>query len=442
MYFRMLFLTLLLAACGRESESGSELDIVGGERMPNNPQQPSSLPSAIGLIINGEDSCSGVRIGENTYLTAVHCFEKLSGNEGNALVFASNTWKTPVYITNIRRHPSYVKISGTLGGSDKRGPDIAIFSIQFRLKTIKNDWDKFVIPAKIDNSLPMLGRSVVLAGYGCESKKFPYLDYISVCDESPGFAYMKTAKNKVIDVASHYFSLDGSTQKEGITGFISNGDSGGPVYSESGLLMGITSSSTGRPLGGTIIGGDGYAITTFHSWVGYQSVKPWIESALSTDALSSAFLPYLPMASETLADGTYIGEIRDGMRNGKGRMFYLDGKFYDGAWINNVRSGFGIQTWDEKLNPKFISYEGKWANDLPNGDGTLKFTDGHVYSGVVKDGKMHGKGATMVYPNGDIRVGDYIDGKREGEHTLSEKATGKRYLETYLNDKRTSVTPL
>lgn len=55
--------------------------------------------------------------------------------------------------------------------------------------------------------------------------------------------------------------------------------------------------------------------------------------------------------------GTYIGELVDGKRQGKGTMTYDD---------NDV-------------------YEGTWWNDARRGDGKITYMDGGVYEGWVED---------------------------------------------------------
>ena len=76
--------------------------------------------------------------------------------------------------------------------------------------------------------------------------------------------------------------------------------------------------------------------------------------------------------TDILLDGSkYVGEFREGVRNGKGSMTYPDG----------------------------TKYKGQWANDLPNGQGVKTLVDGMQYSGEFKNGLMYGSG-TMVMPDG------------------------------------------
>lgn len=134
----------------------------------------------------------------------------------------------------------------------------------------------------------------------------------------------------------------------------------------------------------------------------------------------------------------YTGEFKNGQRHGRGHMKYANGREYHGEWAADQRQGYGEQTW--KDNPKYISYEGYWAQNLPNGTGRLDFRSGQVYNGGFKDGRFHGPG-WIVYANGDMEHGNYVQNKREGDFIL-RKPTGKRWKEFYVGDERKSVTKL
>jgi hypothetical protein len=132
----------------------------------------------------------------------------------------------------------------------------------------------------------------------------------------------------------------------------------------------------------------------------------------------------------------YTGELQNGQRHGKGRMKYANGRFYSGEWVHNVRQGYGEQTWSG--SPKYISYQGHWANDLPNGTGTLKYQSGQEYRGEFHNALMQGFGH-LTYANGDVRRGHFIQNKREGEFILVT-ANGRRYKEQFVQDKRRSYS--
>lgn len=147
----------------------------------------------------------------------------------------------------------------------------------------------------------------------------------------------------------------------------------------------------------------------------------------------------LKAAEQTLTypnGDVYTGEMKNGQRHGKGRMKYANGREYSGEWFENVRQGYGEQIWTK--SPKYISYYGHWVQDLPQGTGTLSFHSGQVYSGDFNKARFQGQGQ-MTYSNGDTHFGSWMNNKREGEFLL---ITSKRqqYRETFVQDKRTSVT--
>lgn len=90
---------------------------------------------------------------------------------------------------------------------------------------------------------------------------------------------------------------------------------------------------------------------------------------------------YVKLSSELKDSNSYYyqGDVNaQGQPDGTGLAIYEDNSYYYGGWSNGVRSGEG--TWfhfyigqkdDANQYGKYTahSYSGKWANDLPNGDG-------------------------------------------------------------------------
>lgn len=81
-------------------------------------------------------------------------------------------------------------------------------------------------------------------------------------------------------------------------------------------------------------------------------------------------------------EDNYRGEIKDGKKNGKGKMIYANGDIYDGDWKND-------------------KYEGK---------GKIIYSNGGFQEGNWKNGKLFGWGKSS-FPNGPIYEGEY--GKKE-----------------------------
>jgi len=163
---------------------------------------------------------------------------------------------------------------------------------------------------------------------------------------------------------------------------------------------------------------------------------------------------------------SYEGEFSHSKPNGKGKMIYANGNYYDGNWQNNVRSnGYGVMIFKDgsiqdfekgnRLNASAI-YEGNWINELFDGYGKLTYPSGSKYEGNWKTGKKNGKGkltkanggifdgsfnmglftgrAKQIYENGDIYVGDFIDDKKQGNGSYTFKS-GEFYNGQWANNK-------
>ena len=58
-----------------------------------------------------------------------------------------------------------------------------------------------------------------------------------------------------------------------------------------------------------------------------------------------------------------------------------------------------------------------------------------MYSGQVKEKTMNGKGR-LVYANGDIYQGDWVNGKAAGQGTFVDKKNQTIYEGAWVNDKQ------
>lgn len=85
-----------------------------------------------------------------------------------------------------------------------------------------------------------------------------------------------------------------------------------------------------------------------------------------------------------LEDGSYyIGQIKGGLPDGKGKIYYCDGK---------------------------VKYEGDFIKGKMEGNGKFNYLNGEYYIGEWKNNKKHGKG-TSYHKNGKIIYqGKYIEG--------------------------------
>jgi hypothetical protein len=116
--------------------------------------------------------------------------------------------------------------------------------------------------------------------------------------------------------------------------------------------------------------------------------------------------------------GTYMNDQKH-----RGTLNFKNGDEFKGEFKNDVRCGHG--TLKRKLTGEM--YDGQWANDKPNGQGSLSFDDDFElrlqYVGSFQDGVFHGHGR-MEYAHGGYYVGTWMHGSFHGHGELSN-AQGK-----------------
>ena len=115
----------------------------------------------------------------------------------------------------------------------------------------------------------------------------------------------------------------------------------------------------------------------------------------------------------------YSGYYKNGKRNGKGKFYYKSGEYkgdiYEGDYKNGECEGKGIYYFNRDDEHKGDRYEGNFKNEKSNGKGIYYFHCGDRYEGDFKDWKRDGKGV-WYYKNGDREMGDYKDDKKVGIH--------------------------
>ena len=145
--------------------------------------------------------------------------------------------------------------------------------------------------------------------------------------------------------------------------------------------------------------------------------------------------------------GKYIGEMKDGEREGKGMYFFKDGDVYDGEWKNGDMHGKGIYYYvngevyegewkNGKMEGKGIYYylngdiyDGYFYNNSRQGKGVYYYIDGSRYEGDWKKGRRHGEGI-KYYIDGDRKMGNYINGEPKGKHVTLTKS-GNVYTDDF-----------
>ena len=119
-------------------------------------------------------------------------------------------------------------------------------------------------------------------------------------------------------------------------------------------------------------------------------------------------------------DGKYIGQINNGLKEGKGIYYFNNGDRYEGEWKKDIKEGKGIYFYKSGNR-----YEGDYKNNKKEGKGIFYFNKGNRYEGDFKNDKFEGKGI-KYFNNGDRRMGDYLNDKPIGIHVrLTQKGSVK-----------------
>lgn len=105
----------------------------------------------------------------------------------------------------------------------------------------------------------------------------------------------------------------------------------------------------------------------------------------------------------------YEGQLKNGVPNGKGVYYFLNGDIFTGEISDNKKEGYGELRY--KTND---TYRGTFKNDKKNGQGKYVWSNGESYEGEWKDDLMQGQG-TYVFKNGDMYVGQWSNNCMEGQ---------------------------
>lgn len=146
----------------------------------------------------------------------------------------------------------------------------------------------------------------------------------------------------------------------------------------------------------------------------------------------------------------YIGQMRGGIREGRGMLVYLDGNIYEGYFEEDSTSLKGRLLFDngdiyvgdiENMgmngqgvyfnNTEKSKYTGSFADDAPHGQGEEEWADGTRYKGQFIMGVKEGRGVFKTR-DGGVYEGDLVNGIFEGKGTLVS-ANKIKYTGTWRN---------
>ena len=92
----------------------------------------------------------------------------------------------------------------------------------------------------------------------------------------------------------------------------------------------------------------------------------------------------------------YVGQIINGLKEGKGSFYFISGDRYEGDFRNNKREGKGIYYYNNGNR-----YEGDFRNDKKEGKGVFYFNNGDREMGDYYNDQPIGKHAILT-KNGDV----------------------------------------
>lgn len=111
---------------------------------------------------------------------------------------------------------------------------------------------------------------------------------------------------------------------------------------------------------------------------------------------------------DTVRDGTFKGQWKDGVPHGLGILHHEDTRRYEGEFREGEVDGYCVEYHEDGSR-----YEGQWYCGNPSGQGISFRADGGVYEGEWKDGRYHGRGSDTE-ANGQSYKGEYQFGEPHG----------------------------
>ena len=135
----------------------------------------------------------------------------------------------------------------------------------------------------------------------------------------------------------------------------------------------------------------------------------------------------------------YEGEFNRDIKDGQGKMIWLTGSTYSGTWVKGMPHGHGEQVWEPQatspwptkeglshlqLQNKYIGefkegkrngkgtfwyatgaqYIGEWHDNLKHGKGVFTYEDGTEYSGYFEDDRPIARGSPMKLPSRHVTL--------------------------------------
>jgi len=134
-----------------------------------------------------------------------------------------------------------------------------------------------------------------------------------------------------------------------------------------------------------------------------------------------------------LTGDVYVGDWEDNLKHGFGTQTWKNGEKYEGGWVHGKRQGKGTHWVKRSSGGKLRKlYTGDWVDNRMHGLGIYYYDNGDKYEGEWNDSQRHGKGK-LNYANGDVYEGEWLEDKRAGLGVLTLD-NGDRYEGHWMDD--------
>ena len=133
---------------------------------------------------------------------------------------------------------------------------------------------------------------------------------------------------------------------------------------------------------------------------------------------------------------SYLGDVLNGKRHGRGRCDYTDGSAYDGSWVEDQRHGSGAL-----ILHGLRSDEVEWHHDQTTS--LLRFTDPATstsFSLSYSNDSIHGL-VNVSLPNGSVISGQFDHGSPVGS-ALIESGSGNHIQAPWASLDKTNNLPV
>ena len=125
--------------------------------------------------------------------------------------------------------------------------------------------------------------------------------------------------------------------------------------------------------------------------------------------------------------GTYTGKWKDDQPYEEGTVKWDNGNTYEGKWENGMPNGWGTCT--------FYTGDvstGTWVDGVLNGNGSCTYANGDYYAGAWQNGYPNGHGQYTWADDGRVYDGEWKDGVVNGQGTM-DYANGDKYIGEWVN---------